>query len=119
MDFLEMNVRALFLRELLARSAREMSAAVGLSSSMWAYLESGEKSDPRVSTPKKIAERLALEFTWVATGKGPMVLKHPELDPTNKDHHEAIRTHLLKALEVRPAKRRPATAKTAPKRKAA
>ena len=99
MNLSTLEARSTFVRELLNKSAREMSAAVGLSSSMWAYLESGEKPDPRLSTPVKIVKRLGLELAWFATGDGPMLTSKPSLDPCNEQHWGKIRAELLASLE--------------------
>lgn len=113
MDFSLLEVRAVFVRELVGKTARAMSAAVGLSSNMWGVLESGKKVDPRMSTPLRITERLEIELEWFARGRGPMLRPHPEcpvrhdLDPSKDADHPAIREQLLLALErTKPARAR-------------
>jgi transcriptional regulator with XRE-family HTH domain len=122
MDLSSLAGRATFVRGLLDLSARNLSAAVHLSPSMWALLESGDKNDPRTSTLTQISKHCSIALEWLATGNGPMLSNRPDLDALRTTDHAAI-TELVKASLARslpppaptPKKRRTPTSKRAAK----
>lgn len=55
-------------------SQRALAEAVGVQRSAVSHWESAKGKNPTLSNLRKVADRMAVHFEWLATGRGPMAL---------------------------------------------
>lgn len=91
--------RVVWLRDAAALSKRGLSKLAGLDPSHVRLLEdsSGQRTSRR--TAEALAGVFGVELPWLMLGAGPCIAAHPELDPADPAHRDAIAAHVAAAVD--------------------
>lgn len=88
------------LRSLVPELAmRELDALAGLHPGHCWQIEKGNRENPTRDTVRPLASVLGVTTGFLLEGERPCIAAHPELDPDNPDHRDAIAAHVCAAVE--------------------